>query len=471
MNATPSEFLANGPAPVVTPPGEQPHSGAATPAQVRAATRQGESEDKFPLVALGGSAGSLAAFEAFFRHMPADSGMAFVVVAHLLPAEPPELAAVLQVFTGMPVLEAADRLRVRPNHVYVIPPDRDMSILHGTLLLFAPLQPPGRRLPIDFFFQGLAKDARERAVCIICSGRGADGTIGLKMVMENFGMVMVQAPETAEFDAMPRSALATEFVDYVLPAAELPAKLIEYARKPVQDRPRREVAESPSRPAHALQKIFRLIRTQTGHDFSFYKRNTVFRRIERRMNSHQIGEFTHYVRYLQETPAEVNALFKELLIGVTKFFRDPEAFDHLKTRLLPLLRQKPADSTVRVWAPGCSTGEEAYTLAVGLLECLEQLEPNKYLKIQIFATDINPDGVEFARAGLYSENIEADVSPGRLARFFTKVDGHYQIKKEVRNVVIFAVHNLTKDAPFTKLDLLVCRNLLIYFRTYALERI
>ncbi|MBJ6108055.1 PAS domain-containing protein [Hymenobacter sp. BT523] len=447
---------------VVTPPEELPRDGVGPPALLREASRPDEAaSDKFPLVGIGGSAGSLAAFEQFFRAMPPDSGMAFVVVTHLLPDQPSELPQVLQRFTPMPVLEAEDGLRVRPNHVYVIPPNRDMSILHGTLLLFAPTQPPGRRLPIDIFFQSMAKDARERAVCVVCSGLGTDGTLGLKMVMENFGMVMVQDPATAEYDAMPRSALATEFVDYVLPAEQLPAKLLHYVRHP-DTRPRRDEPESVSKPAHALQKIFLLVRAQTGHDFSYYKRNTVFRRIERRMNSHQIQEFTLYVRYLQENPAEVEALFKELLIGVTKFFRDREAYDILKARLLPLLRQKPADSVVRVWAPGCSTGEEAYSLAMTLLECLDGVDRQKYLKIQLFATDINPDGIGFARAGLYPDNIVADVSPERLRRFFTKTDEGYRIKKDVRDAVVFAVHDLNKDAPFTKLDLLVCRNLLIY---------
>jgi len=446
----------------ISSPDEQPVDAAVSAAQLKEARRQENAVDKFPIVSLGGSAGSLDGFEQFFRHMPADSGMAFVVISHLTPDVPSDLAHILQNFTTMPVTEAQDGLKVRPNQVYVIPPGREMSILHGTLLLFAPTEARGRRLPIDFFYQSLAKDARERAVCIIFSGMGSDGTTGLKMVMENFGMVMVQAPETAEYDSMPRSAIATEFVDYVLPAEQLPAKLIEYVHKPVMSRPFREAAESAAKPAHALQKIFILIRAQTGHDFSFYKRNTVFRRIERRMNSHQIQEFTHYVRYLQENPPEVQALFKELLIGVTKFFRDPEAYDQLKRHLLPQLRLKPADSTIRVWAPGCSTGEEAYSLAMTLQECLDSVDAARYLKIQIFATDINADGIDFARAGLYPDNIAADVSAERLKRFFIKTDGGYQIRKEVRDVVVFALHNLNKDAPFTKLDLLCCRNLLIY---------
>ncbi|MBC6605548.1 PAS domain-containing protein [Hymenobacter sp. BT188] len=444
-----------------------PHDVAQIPAnvtqeQLRHANNQENPADKFTIVALGGSAGSLEAFERFFLNMPPDTGMAFVVVTHLSPEQEGTLAHVLQQFTRMPVFEATDGMKVRPNQVYVIPPNKDMSLLHGTLLLFAPTQARGKRMPIDFFFQSLAKDSRERAVCIICSGMGSDGTIGLKMIMENFGMVMVQSPETAEYDSMPRSAIATEFVDYVLPAEQLPAKLLEYVNKPPTSRPQRESAESAAKPAHALQKIFLLIRAHTGHDFSFYKRNTVMRRIERRMNSHQIKDFTHYVRYLQENVSEVEALFKELLIGVTKFFRDAEAFESFKKCLLPLLRTKPEGSTVRVWTPGCSTGEEAYSVAITLLECLDMIVPDRYLKVQVFATDINSDGIEYARAGLYPDNITADVSPERLQRYFTKVEGGYQIRKDVRDLVVFAPHNINKDAPFTKLDVLVCRNLLIY---------
>ncbi|QIX61730.1 PAS domain-containing protein [Hymenobacter sp. BT18] len=441
-----------------------------TPARPTAAPklRQAYAEpEKFPIVMLGGSAGSMEAYEQFFRHLTPRSGMAFVVVTHLLPTQAEELTSdVLQRFTPMPVHLAADGLKVRLNQVYVIPPDCDLSLMHGALFLLKPTLPPSRRMPIDFFLQTLAKDARERAVCIIFSGLGSDGSVGLKLVMENFGMVMVQDPDTAAFDSMPRAALATEFVDFVLAPELMPAKLLEYVERPMLARLSREnPEESASKPAHALQKIFLLIRAQTGHDFSHYKRNTVFRRIERRMNSHQIAEFTHYVRYLQENPHEVEQLFKELLIGVTKFFRDQEAFENLQQHLRPLIADKPAHTTVRVWAPGCSTGEEAYSLAILLLEVIEEVAPDRHLKIQLFATDILAEGVDFARAGLYAENITADVSPERLQRFFVKTDGHYQICKEVRDVVVFALHNINKDAPFTKLDLLCCRNLLIYLNS------
>ncbi|MGI4874217.1 MAG: CheR family methyltransferase [Janthinobacterium lividum] len=461
--AAPASSPADSPIPIasesVTPTPARPSKAGG-----RSRAGVGGPADKFPIVALCGSAGALEAFEKFFAHLPAQCGVAFVVVLHrpAAPADGEQLTQVLQRFTALPVTEAYNELRVRPNHVYLIPPDRDLSLLHGSLFLLKPTQPASRRQPIDFFLQTLAKDAGDRAVCIICSGLGSDGIIGLKMVMENFGMVMVQDPATAAFDAMPRAALATEFVDFVLPPELLPAQLLDYLERPLDDRPVRDNEEIPGKPAHALQKIFLLIRTQTGHDFSFYKRNTVFRRIERRMNSHQIEEFTHYVRYLQENPHEVEQLFHELLIGVTKFFRDADAYANLKTHLRPLLQHKAVDSTVRVWAPGCSTGEEAYSLAMTLFECLEEVGMARHVKVQIFATDISAEGIALARAGQYSENIVADVSPERIERFFQKTDGGYQIRKEVRDVVVFALHNLNKDAPFTKLDLLCCRNLLIY---------
>ncbi|WP_375417543.1 CheR family methyltransferase [uncultured Hymenobacter sp.] len=436
----------------------------------------------FPVVALGGSAGALEAYERFFRQLPATCGLAVVVVQHLLAEVPSALPEVLRGFTKLPVQEATDGLALQVNHVYVAPPGQELSLLHGTFVLLPPTLPAAQRLPIDFFFQSLAKDARERAVCVILSGAGSDGALGLKLVMENFGMVMVQDPATAACDSMPRAALTTEFVDFVLAPELMPAQLLDYVARLEQQRLPRRAARPPdappaglqgvgtgegqpvgARPAHALQKIFVLIRQQSGHDFSLYKRNTMLRRIERRMNSHQIQEFGHYVRYLQENPPEVALLFKELLIGVTKFFRDAEAFEALRGHLRELLSQRPAGTTIRVWAPGCSTGEETYSLAMLLHETAAELRPRHPLRFQLFATDLNPEGVDAARHGRYPANIEGDVSPARLLAYFTKTPGGgYQIKKELRQMVIFAVHNLNRDPPFTKLDLLVCRNLLIY---------
>ncbi|AMJ67156.1 CheR family methyltransferase [Hymenobacter sp. PAMC 26628] len=456
-----------------TPPNPDAAAPAATPAAAPAATPAGPPRprtgaagaDKFPVVALCGSAGSLAAFEQFFGALPERTGLAFVVITHLGATPYSQLPQVLQNFTPLPVAEATDGLPVRPDHVYVIPPAADLSLLHGCLFVLRPTQPPGHRLPIDFFLESLAKDVGARAVCIIFSGLGADGSAGLKAVMENFGMVVAQDPDTAAFDSMPRAALATEFVDFSLAPGQMPAELLAYTARlktPGGSRQRLPNDAADAQPAHALQKIFLLIRQRTGHDFSFYKRNTMFRRIERRMNAHQIKAFTDYVRYLQHNPAEVEQLFRELLIGVTKFFRDAAAFESLHEHLQPLVLAKEPRGTVRVWAPGCSTGEEVYSLAMLLLECLDAVGHSRGVKLQLFATDIASDAIDFARAGRYPAAIAADVSPERLARFFTPEDGHYQICKEVREAVVFALHDVNKDAPFTKLDLLCCRNLLIY---------
>jgi two-component system CheB/CheR fusion protein len=425
---------------------------------------------KFPIVGIGASAGGLVALESFFRNVPADSGLAYVVVTHLDPNQKDMMAEIIQRFTGMQVLQITDGIKVEPNKVYIIPPNNDLTILQGTLLLLEPVKKKGLRMPIDIFFQSLAKDQRENAICIILSGMGSDGTIGLKMIMENFGMVMVQDPVTAEFDAMPQSAIQTDFVDYILPPQEMPARLLAYVNQPVNKRNRD--LHAASKPTHALEKIYVLIRAQTGHDFSLYKRNTVFRRIERRMASHQIAQFGQYVRYLQENPLEVELLFKELLIGVTKFFRDQEAFQVLKDTYLPqLISRKSQDKTIRVWVAGCSTGEEAYSIAILLLECLEKVKDRHLYNIQIFASDIDKVAIDRARNATYQENIIADVSPERLQKYFKKIGNSYQVKNKVRELVVFAVHNLTKDAPFTKLDLLCCRNLLIYLSAELQRRL
>ena len=425
----------------------------------------------FPVVCLGGSAGSLVALEQFLRAVPPASGVAYVVVTHQLPTPDSELPQVLQHFTPLPVQHVVEGLRVRPNQVYVIPPGKDIALLNGALHLFEPSQPQGHRLPIDYFLHSLAKDARDRAICIILSGMGADGSLGLRTVMENFGLVMVQQPTEAEYDSMPQAAIATGLVDFVLPAAALPARLLAHVRQPPPPRlPRRAAAAGASAaaadapdsvPAHALQKIFLLIRDQTGHDFSLYKRSTVFRRLERRMNHHHISELPRYVDYLQQHPDEVKLLFQELLIGVTSFFRDPDAFVALRHHLLPLLRQREVGATIRVWAPGCSTGQEAYSLAMVLLECFEA-EPGRNLRLQLFATDISAAGIEAARVGIYPTTIAADVSAERLQRFFLQTDNSYHIRKQVRDSVVFALHSVNKDPPFTRLDVLCCRNLLIY---------
>lgn len=413
------------------------------------------------VVGMGGSAGGLEAFGQFFTHMPVDNGMAFVLVPHLDPTHKGMMPELLQRFTKMQVFQAEDGMKVRPNCVYVIPPNKDMFILHETLQLLEPSEPRGLRLPIDFFLRHLAEDLQERAVGIILSGMGTDGTLGIKSIKEKLGMVMVQDIGSAKYDGMPRSAIATGLVDYIAPVEELPGKLLGYAKHSPTILEEKPTAEEKY--THAIQKIAVLLRDQTRHDFSFYKKNMLIRRIERRMSVHQITNVDVYIRYLRENPQEIELLFKELLIGVTGFFRDPEAFDVLREKAIPqMLKVRTKGNVLRVWIPGCSTGDEAYSVAIILQECLERLKQKEFFKIQIFATDIDKDAIAKARQGVYTSNIAADVSPERLQRFFMKEDNGYRLKKEIREIVIFAPQNIITDPPFTKLDLISCRNILIY---------
>ena len=422
---------------------------------------EGKKEAAFPVVGIGASAGGLEAFEAFFSEMPPDSGMAFVLVAHLDPTHVSLLPELLQKRTRMTVYQAQDGMKVRPNAVYVIPPNKNLSILHGSLQLMELTQPRGSVLPIDSFLRSLAQDRGRHAICIILSGTGTDGTLGVKAIKGEVGMVMVQDEESAKYDGMPRSAIATGLADYVLPPGKMPEQLMKYAeRLDRKDLP--AISPADGKTPDALQKVFVVLRSRTGHDFSLYKKNTIRRRIERRMTVHQIENINDYVRYLQGSDREANVLFKELLIGVTNFFRDPEAFETLKTKaLLKILQGKPDDSPVRVWSPGCSSGEEAYSVAIVLHECMEDLK--RHFNIQVFGTDIDEDAIDAARKGLYPASISPDVGADRLKRCFTKEDdGHYRIKKAIREMLVFAPQNAIEDPPFTKLDLICCRNLLIY---------
>jgi two-component system CheB/CheR fusion protein len=415
-------------------------------------------------VGIGASAGGLAAFEAFFSGMPADTdpGMAFVLVQHLAPDHKSILTDLVKRYTRMKVFEVADGMAVKPNCAYIIPPNRDMALLNGTLQLLEPAAPRGHRLPIDFFFRSLAQDQRERAIGIVLSGTGSDGTQGVRAIKGEGGMAMAQNPKSTEYDGMPSSAIATGLVDYVLPAAEMPAQLIAYVAHAFG---KASLPVSPAVPKSedALKKIFLLLRAQTGHDFSQYKQSTVVRRVERRMAVHQIERLEEYVRYLQQTPADVEALFRDLLIGVTSFFRDPEAFGALQEHAIPrLFAGKSTGALIRVWVPGCSTGEEAYSLAILLQERMEELKAS--FKLQVFATDIDRRAIDCARAGIYPASIAGDISPERLARFFSQEsDGSaYRIQKNIRDRVIFSEQDVIKDPPFSKLDLISCRNLLIY---------
>ncbi len=417
----------------------------------------------FPIVGIGASAGGLAAFEAFFSGMPAsaDPGMAFVLVQHLAPDHKSLLTELIRRYTRMQVFEVEDGMVVRPNCAYIIPPNRDMAFLNGTLQLLEPASPRGQRLPIDFFFRSLAQDQHERAIGVVLSGTGSDGTLGIRAIKGEGGMVMAQNPASTEYDGMPRSALATGLVDYELPPAEMAAQLIAYTTHAF-GRPLRPAAP-PLKTESALKKIFVLLRAQTGHDFSQYKPSTIRRRIERRMAVHQIETLEDYVKFIQQAPEEVQALFRDMLIGVTNFFRDPDVFAVLEEQIIPrLFAGRPADAAIRIWVPGCSTGEEAYSLAILLAERQEAMKQS--FKVQVFATDLDSRAIATARAGLYPDSIAADLTPERLSRFFAREPGDhaYRIHKGIRDMLIFSEQDVLKDPPFSKLDLISCRNLLIY---------
>ncbi len=419
------------------------------------------SHKSFPIAGVGASAGGLEALEQFLGNVPQGCGMSFVVIQHLDPTRKGIMPELLQHKTSMKVYQVKDRMRVQPDSVYVIPPNKDMSILHGVLHLFDPSTPRGLRLPIDYFFRSLAEDRKEQSIGVILSGMGSDGTLGLRSIKEKEGLVVVQDPASAKFDGMPRSAIASGLADLVGPAEELPGRIISYLRH--TPRIPRTISTMERSDKSSLEKITILLRAHTGNDFSLYKKNTLYRRIERRMGIHQIGKISAYVRFLQENPEELQLLFKELLIGVTSFFRDTPAWETLKEEVIPnLLAERSSGHALRAWVPGCSTGEEAYSLAMVFKEALDRLKPKKNFTLQIFATDLDHEAIDKARLGAYSENIAADVSPERLRRFFIREENIYRVHKSIREMVIFAPQNLIMDPPFTKLDILSCRNLMIY---------
>jgi two-component system CheB/CheR fusion protein len=425
----------------------------------------------FPVIAMGGSAGAFASFKGFFTHMSAESGMAFVIIIHLDPNHKGQVADLIKTFTVMPVIEAMDGMQLEENKVYVIPANKDMGLHNRRLLLLNPTMPNGYRQPIDYFLQSLADDQWNRAVGIIFSGMGSDGETGVRMIKEKLGMVMVQDPQTAQYNSMPLAAISTNLVDYVLSPEEMPVKLIQYMNHPVLAEEASEQVRQAIQNSNAIQKILMLLRSHTGHDFSLYKKSTITRRIDRRIAYHQIADYAAYVTFLRENPQETDILFNELLIGVTKFFRDLPAFDSLKKQLNLLMKDKKSNEPVRIWIAGCSTGEEAYSIAMLLIESLDEIEKSDWPKLQLFATDLDAEAIDHARAGYYYDNIAADVSPGRLAKFFIKNENTYQVKKELREMIVFAQHNLIKDAPFTRLDLLCCRNVMIYLTTELQRKI
>lgn len=422
-------------------------------------------ETVFPIIGMGASAGGLEAFEQFFRHVPPSCGMAFVLVQHLDPSHTSILSQILQRTATMPVVEAQDQMAVAPNNIYVIPPNRDMAIFHGKLQLNLPNEPRGQRMPIDAFMRSLAEDQGESAIGVVLSGTGTDGTLGLRAILGAGGISLVQTPSTAKFEGMPTSAIHSGFATHVLPADEMPAALMGDLHHLIVHH-----ETSPLIAVSGMNRILMMLRSSCGHDFSQYKKTTITRRIERRMSLHSIEDAEVYVRFLKEHPAEVQLLFKELLINVTSFFRDAEVFAELKQNILPqLLADKAEDYVFRVWIAGCATGEEAYSIAIVLREWMEA--NHRIIRTQIYATDLDDDAIAVARAGYYLPNIAQDVSLERLRRFFIKEEAGYRVKKEIREMVVFAVQNVIKDPPFTKLDLLSCRNLMIYLEPVLQNRL
>lgn len=414
----------------------------------------------FPIVGIGASAGGLEALEQFLSNVPENSGLAYVVIQHLDPKHKGMLPELLQRISMMKVYQVKDRMVVNRNCIYVIPPNASMSILKGVLRLFQPIEERGLRLPIDFFFRSLADDYKENSVGIVLSGMGSDGSAGLRAIKEKNGIVLVQDPSNAKFESMPRNAINSVPVDIVAPASELSARLMAFLKHSPAVRSDRDIEVKDK---SSLEKIIILLQTYTGNDFSLYKKSTVCRRIERRMSIHKIDKIALYVDFLQENPKEVEILFKELMIGVTNFFRDAALWNKLKKEVLPdIISNLLPGAILRAWVAGCSTGEEAYSLAIIFHETIAKINPHGGFSLQIFATDLDQEAIEMARKGIFPENIASDVSPERLKRFFLRTDDGYFIKTEIRETIVFAQHNVIMHPPFTKLDILSCRNLLIY---------
>jgi two-component system CheB/CheR fusion protein len=441
---------------------QQAARGLKAPPQAEAPRAQSEDNARrFFVVGVGASAGGLEALGELVGHVPLDC-MAFVVVQHLAPQHESLLAPLLARTTKLQVLTAADGMAVEPNHVYVIPPNADLAIMHGVLHLISPAGGYGPRLPIDFFLRSLADDQGSSAVGIILSGTGTDGTFGLKAIKAAGGITFVQEPSSAKYDGMPRSALASGSADFCKTPTEIGHELARISRQPHPlIRPKTQ-AQNPQVQEN-LAKLFVLIRAQFGTDLSHYKPATMERRIERRMTLHKLDRIDEYVRYVQSNPSELADLYKDMLIAVTSFFRDKAPYEALKNTIFPqILENREGQAPLRLWVPACATGEEAYSLAICLAEFLETKGLDT--RVQIFGTDVDDESVQHARRGAYSENIAQDVSLERLHRFFVKKDGEYQVSRQIRDMVVFSKQNLLKDAPFSRLDLVSCRNLLIYLQ-------
>jgi two-component system CheB/CheR fusion protein len=404
-------------------------------------------------------------------HLSLDAAMGFVLVQHLDPNYPSILSEILSRTTRMPVVEVTHGMSVETGHVYVMPPNTRMTIVKGVLNLAPRSDDRGPHMPIDHFLRSLADDLKSRAIGVILSGSASDGALGLKAIKAEGGITFAEAPQSAKFDGMPRSAMASGAVDFVLPPKTIAQELIRIGRHPyLGEMGAAPPSEAPADGPEALAQIFRMLREESGLDFTLYRQTTIRRRIARRMLIHGVGTLEAYRRYLEEHPSQVQALSNDLLVNVTRFFRDADAFRILQRSVFPsIIKQRPADAPIRIWAPGCATGEEAYSLAIELLETLG--DEAGTVPIQLFGTDVSEISIAKARAGVYPENIELDVPAARLRRFFVKLDGQYQVRKAVRELCVFAKHNLATDPPFSKMDLIVCRNVLIYLELELQRRV
>lgn len=432
-----------------------------------------ESDRRKPthIVGIGASAGGLKALQLFFSNMQPETGIAFVIIQHLSPDYKSMMVELLAKTTPMTVCRAEDGMVMEPDHIYLITPRKNITTMNGKLFLAEQPERQGLNLPIDVFFRSLAEDLGERAIGVILSGTGSDGTRGLRAIKAEGGTVFVQDETSAEFDGMPRCAIATGLSDFILSPEHMPEQLLKFISHPRISLPE-EPLEVIKKEEDSFSKLMSILKRHTKVDFTYYKPATVIRRIERRMGLVQVPEIDEYLNYIGRNPQEVYSLFKDLLIGVTKFFRDQEAFHALSEKAIPSIidmARKRNPSNLRVWVVGCSTGEEAYTLA---MQIKAYLEASSYdVDVKIFATDIDKQAIETAGAGLYPESIAADVDVGYLSKYFEKVPGGYRIKKEIRQMVIFAVHNIIEDPSFTKIDLIICRNLLIYLQPVLQKKI
>lgn len=423
------------------------------------------------VVGIGASAGGLNALETFLKHTAKDSGLAYIVVQHLDPTKKALLPELLQRVTTLKVHQARHNQHIKSDSVYVIPPNCELTVLNGKLQLAHSTEVRGLRLPVNVLFSSLAREYGDKAIAVVLSGMGSDGTLGLQAVKSSGGHTLAQTPDTAQYASMPQSAIATGCVDIVAPCELLPIRIIEAMRS--MDTFER-IVDFDQKPDNlpAMDEIVRLLRVDTKHDFSMYKTSTILRRIERRVMVHGLKDISDYARFLESNPKEIELLFKELLIGVTSFFRDPAVWEYLQDHALPaLIAELPGPYKFRVWCAGCSTGEEAYSMAMVLTELFDTRSDDKAVEIQIFASDIGSDAIAFARRGKYPLSIADRVSPARLERFFTLRDGAYFVNQSIRDKVLFAQHDLVLDPPFTRLDLMVCRNLLIYFDSRLQQRL